>query len=90
MSPPLPGAGDRVLELHAVKEFRYTSFHQLRLAEELVDGKPKAVRAYLRHFGEHWSGPNYIVDEARLDHLTECYSVPWCVRSFDDVVSVLR
>jgi pimeloyl-ACP methyl ester carboxylesterase len=59
-----------------VKEFWYTSFHQLRLSEELVDGKPEAVRAYLRHFGEHWSGPNYIVDEARLDRLTECYSVP--------------
>jgi pimeloyl-ACP methyl ester carboxylesterase len=76
VSPPLPGAGDRVLELHAVKEFWYTSFQQLRLSEELVDGKPEAVRAYLRHFWEHWSGPNYIVDEARLDRLTECYSVP--------------
>ncbi len=76
VSPPLPGAGKRVLELNAVREFWYTTFHQQKLAEELVDGKPDAVRAYLRHFWEHWSGPDYIVDEKRLDHLTEMYSRP--------------
>ena len=26
---------------------------------ELIDGKPDAVRAYLRHFWSHWSGPGY-------------------------------
>ena len=76
VSPPLPGAGKRVLELKEAKEFWYTTFHQLKLAEELVDGKPEAVRAYLRHFWEHWSGPTYIVDESRLDHLAEMYSKP--------------
>jgi pimeloyl-ACP methyl ester carboxylesterase len=76
VSPPLPGAGKRILELKAVKEFWYTSFHQLKLAEELIDGKREAVRAYLRHFWEHWSGPNYSVDERRLDHLTDVYSKP--------------
>ena len=76
VSPPLPGAGTRVLELTPVKEFWYTSFHQLKLSEELVDGNPDAVRAYLRHFWEHWSGPGYVVDEGRLDHLTEVYSAP--------------
>jgi pimeloyl-ACP methyl ester carboxylesterase len=76
VSPPLPGAGKRVLELTPVKEFWYTSLHKLGLAEELIDGKPDAVRAYLRHFWEHWSGPNYVVDESRLDHLTEMYSAP--------------
>jgi pimeloyl-ACP methyl ester carboxylesterase len=74
VSPPLPGAGKRVLEITAVKEFWYTAFHQQRIAEELADGKPAAVRAYLRHFWEHWSGPKYVVDERRLDHLTERYS----------------
>jgi hypothetical protein len=48
----------------------------LTLAEELVDGKPEAVRAYLRHFWEHWSGPTYVVDESRLNHLAEMYSKP--------------
>jgi hypothetical protein len=62
--------------LKAVKEFWYTSFHQLKLAEELIDGKREAVRAYLRHFWEHWSGPKYSVDEQRLDHLTDVYSNP--------------
>jgi pimeloyl-ACP methyl ester carboxylesterase len=76
VSPPLPGAGKRVLDLQPVKEFWYTSFHQLTLAGELIDGDPVAVRAYLRHFWTHWSGPSYTVDESRLDHLTQVYSAP--------------
>lgn len=76
VSPPLPGAGARVLELDPVKEFWYTSFHNLNLAGDLVDGRPEAVRAYLRHFWRHWSGPEYVVDERRIDHLTEMYSPP--------------
>jgi pimeloyl-ACP methyl ester carboxylesterase len=76
VSPPLPGAGRRVLELEPVKEFWYTSFHQLALAEQLVDGKRDAVRAYLHHFWSHWSGPDYAVDEKRIDHLADVYSAP--------------
>jgi pimeloyl-ACP methyl ester carboxylesterase len=76
VSPPLPGAGQRVLELEAVREFWYTSFHQLDLAQTLVDANRAAVRAYLHHFWSHWSGPNYIVDEKRMDHLADVYSAP--------------
>jgi pimeloyl-ACP methyl ester carboxylesterase len=76
VSPPLPGAGPRVLELEPVKEFWYTSFHQLDLAQRLVDGNRDAVRAYLHHFWSHWSGPNYIIDERRIDHLADVYSAP--------------
>jgi pimeloyl-ACP methyl ester carboxylesterase len=76
VSPPLPGAGRRVLDPEAVKEFWYTSFHRLELAGELVDGGPGAVRSYLRHFWNHWSGPRYAVAESRLDHLTRMYSPP--------------
>jgi pimeloyl-ACP methyl ester carboxylesterase len=76
VSPPLPGAGQRVLELGSVKEFWYTSFHQLDLVQQLIDGNRNAVRAYLHHFWSHWSGPNYIVDEKRIDHLADVYSAP--------------
>jgi pimeloyl-ACP methyl ester carboxylesterase len=76
VSPHLPGAGKRVLELGPVREFWYTSFHQLDLAPQLIDGNRDAVRAYLRHFWSHWSGPNYIVDDGRIDHLVEVYSAP--------------
>jgi pimeloyl-ACP methyl ester carboxylesterase len=76
VSPPLPGAGKRVLELAAIKEFWYTSFQQLDLARQLIDGSRDAVRTYLRHFWSHWSGPNYVVDEKRIDHLVEVYSAP--------------
>ncbi|HEY2957081.1 MAG TPA: alpha/beta hydrolase [Actinomycetota bacterium] len=76
LSPPLPGAGQRVLTADAQREFWYQPFHSLRLVEELLDGRPAAVRAYLRHFWSHWSGPTFQPDESRLDHLVEAYGSP--------------
>jgi pimeloyl-ACP methyl ester carboxylesterase len=76
VAPPLPGAGNRVFTVEAQREFWYQAFHQLDLARELVDGKPDAVRAYLRHFWTHWSGPGYTPAEADLDRLTGVYGPP--------------
>jgi pimeloyl-ACP methyl ester carboxylesterase len=76
IAPPLPGAGDRVLTPDAQREFWYQAFHQLDLAEQLVDGDADAVRAYLRHFWSHWSGPSFDPDEAALDRLVDRYSTP--------------
>lgn len=74
VSPPLPGVGNRVLDQNAQQQFWYQSFHQLSLAEELIDGNPYAVHSYLRHFWDRWSGPTFAVDEADLDHLVAVYS----------------
>ncbi|MFC5952714.1 alpha/beta fold hydrolase [Pseudonocardia lutea] len=76
VAPPLPGAGRRVLEPAAAAEFWYQHFHRLGLPEQVVDGRPDAVRAYLRHFWDHWSGPDFTVEEERLDRLTALYSPP--------------
>jgi pimeloyl-ACP methyl ester carboxylesterase len=76
LSPPLPGAGERVLSAAAQRELWYQPFHALGLVEELVDGRPAAVRAYLRHFWSHWSGPGFEPDDRRLDHLVEVYGPP--------------
>jgi pimeloyl-ACP methyl ester carboxylesterase len=76
VAPPLPGPGDRVLTADAQREFWYQAFHQLELAEQLVDGDPGAVRAYLRHFWSHWSGPGFALVEADLDRLVERYAAP--------------
>jgi pimeloyl-ACP methyl ester carboxylesterase len=76
ISPPLPGAGDRVLTAGAQREFWYQPFHALGLVEELLDGRPDAVRAYLGHFWSHWSGPSFEPDDRRLDHLAEVYGPP--------------
>ena len=76
ISPPLPGGGRRVLEPEAQREFWYQPFHNLRLVEELLDGRPEAIRAYLRHFWSHWSGPSFEPDDRRLDHLAEVYGPP--------------
>jgi pimeloyl-ACP methyl ester carboxylesterase len=76
LSPPLPGAGRRVLTADAQREFWYQPFHALGLIEELVDGRRAAVRAYLRHFWSHWPGPAFEPDDRRLDHLVEVYGPP--------------
>ncbi|KWX59607.1 alpha/beta fold hydrolase [Mycobacterium sp. NAZ190054] len=76
LSPPLPGAGDRVLTPQAQSEFWYQAFHQLPLATQLVDGNPDTVREYLRHFWDHWSGPFFEVTEDDLDVLVSDYALP--------------
>jgi pimeloyl-ACP methyl ester carboxylesterase len=76
LSPPLPGVGERILAPEAQREFWYQPFHQLALAEELVDGDPRAVRAYLRHFWEHWSGPGWSLPVDRFDALVDSYARP--------------
>ncbi|WP_237771616.1 alpha/beta fold hydrolase [Kribbella sp. ALI-6-A] len=73
VAPPLPGIGKRVFGERAQTEFWYQSFHKLPVVEQLIDGKPDAVRDYLRHFWTHWSGPGL---EPELDHLVEVYSPP--------------
>jgi pimeloyl-ACP methyl ester carboxylesterase len=73
VSPPLPGIGDRILGPDAQREFWYQAFHRLDLSAELIDGQPDQVRAYLRHFWSHWSGPDYAPSEADLDHLVTVY-----------------
>jgi len=73
ITPPVPGVGTRVFGPGPLREFWYQAFHRLLLAEELIDGKPEAVRAYLRHFWSHWSGPDFSLAEADLDHLVSVY-----------------
>jgi pimeloyl-ACP methyl ester carboxylesterase len=74
VAPPLPGAGERVLTPSAHREFWYQAFHQLPLAEQLVDGRAHAVRAYLRHFWDHWSAPEFSIPDADLDRLVDHYA----------------
>jgi pimeloyl-ACP methyl ester carboxylesterase len=76
IAPPLPGIGDRILAPQAQREFWYQAFHQLEVCTELIDGQPDAVRAYLRHFWSHWSGPGYEPTRADLDHLVSVYGPP--------------
>jgi pimeloyl-ACP methyl ester carboxylesterase len=75
LSPPVPGVGDRVLTPGAQREFWYQPFHRLALADELVAGEAQ-VRAYLRHFWEHWSGPGWSPEPARFDALVDLYARP--------------
>jgi pimeloyl-ACP methyl ester carboxylesterase len=76
VAPPLPGVGDRVLTPDAQREFWYQPFHQLELAERLLDGRRDAIRAYLRHFWDHWSGPGLELADPDLERLVERYAEP--------------
>jgi pimeloyl-ACP methyl ester carboxylesterase len=76
IAPPVPGAGNRVFGAEAQQEFWYQAFHQLDLAVQLIDGRPDAVRAYLRHFWSHWSGPSFVPAETDLDRLVGGYGSP--------------
>jgi pimeloyl-ACP methyl ester carboxylesterase len=76
LTPPLPGIGERILAPAAQQEFWYVPFHQLQIADELLDGRPEAVRGYLRHFWTHWSGPGFTLSDCHLDHLVSVYAEP--------------
>jgi pimeloyl-ACP methyl ester carboxylesterase len=76
LSPPLPGAGNRVLSPQTQREYWYQAFHQLPLADRLIDGNLDIVREYLRHFWNHWSGPNFRLAEDDLDRLASDYALP--------------
>jgi pimeloyl-ACP methyl ester carboxylesterase len=76
LSPPLPGVGNRVLSPPAQREYWYQAFHQLPLADRLIDGNLDAVREYLRHFWSHWSGPNFTLPEDDLERLASNYALP--------------
>jgi len=76
VSPPLPGAGRRVLEPESQREFWYQSFHRLELPDELIDGREDAVHAYLSHFWSHWSGPGFTLPAEDLDRLVGHYAAP--------------
>ncbi len=76
IAPPLPGIGDRILAPQAQREFWYQAFHNLELSTRLIDGRPDAVRAYLRHFWSHWSGPDFEPAAGHLDHLVSVYGPP--------------
>jgi pimeloyl-ACP methyl ester carboxylesterase len=76
LSPPLPGVGRRILDPDAQRVFWYQSFHRLPLADSLIDGNRDAVRSYLRHFWDDWSGPSFTIGELDLEHLVDVYAVP--------------
>jgi pimeloyl-ACP methyl ester carboxylesterase len=76
ITPPVPGAGRRVLDPAAQTQFWYQHFHRLPLAAELLDGDPDAVRSYLRHFWTSWSGPSFTPAEDALERLTAGYAQP--------------
>jgi pimeloyl-ACP methyl ester carboxylesterase len=76
LAPPLPGIGERILTAAAQKEFWYLPFHRLPLADEIIDGRPEAVRSYLRHFLTHWSGPDFVVTDDHIDHLVAVSAEP--------------
>ena len=76
IAPPVPGVGRRILGEGPMQEFWYQAFHRLSLPEQIIDGDVSAVRAYLAHFWEHWSGPAFSPAASELDRLAAVYGAP--------------
>jgi len=76
MTPPQPGAGERLLAPSAQREFWYQALHRLELADALLDGNAAAIRNYVGYFWEHWSGPEFHLPTDDLTRLVESYSPP--------------
>jgi pimeloyl-ACP methyl ester carboxylesterase len=73
LSPPLPGAGERILHSD---EYWYQPFHRLALADRLLDANEDALRHYLGHFWEHWSAPGWSLPAERFDEIVALYARP--------------
>ena len=86
LAPPLPGIGQRILTPDAMREFWYQPFHRLDLAERLIDGNAEAVRAYLRHFWEHWSGPGLTARRRRPRRARRALRAAGRLRRLDQLV----
>lgn len=76
ISPPLPGAGERVLAAEQAPEWWYQHLHQLPLVEAVLDGRREATSSYVEHFWRHWSGEGFLPAEAHLDALADAYARP--------------
>ena len=76
LTPPLPGAGARLLAAPGQAEFWYQQLHRLPLADTLLDGRPDAVRAYLAHIWNHWSGPGFALTDEEFDAGVARYARP--------------
>jgi pimeloyl-ACP methyl ester carboxylesterase len=76
IAPPTMGVGRRILEEDAVNAFVHAIFYKSELVEEIIDGKPDAVRAALKENLTNWSAPGSTVVADLLDHLTENHSAP--------------
>ncbi|QXE38043.1 alpha/beta hydrolase [Streptomyces sp. GMY02] len=76
IAPPVLGVGRRILEEKAVNAFLHAILYKTTLVEDLIDGKPDAVRAALKENLENWSAPGSDVVDVLLDHLVENHSAP--------------
>ncbi|MEE6177847.1 alpha/beta fold hydrolase [Mycobacterium sp. 050134] len=76
IAPPTLGVGRRILEEEAVNAFVHAIFYKSELVEQIIDGKPDAVRAALKENLVNWSAPGSTVVDDLLDQLTENHSAP--------------
>jgi len=76
VTPPAPGAGQRLLTPDVLREFWYQDFHRQALSARLLDGDRDALRTYLEHFWTHWSGPSFTPAGEDLDRLAQVYAQP--------------
>ncbi|NMH91784.1 alpha/beta hydrolase [Pseudonocardia bannensis] len=75
-NPMHPGAGRLALSPDHRGEFWYQDFHRLSLADELIDGEPAAIEAYLRYFYDHWGHRHASFGPDHMAALVRTYAEP--------------
>jgi pimeloyl-ACP methyl ester carboxylesterase len=75
LNPTHPFVGDKSRTPDMVAKSWYQYFHLLPLATELLDGNVDALRLYLGHFYDHWSGETKIGKE-ELEEVVAAYGRP--------------
>jgi pimeloyl-ACP methyl ester carboxylesterase len=75
-NPGHPGSLHHAFDVDQRGEFWYQDFHQLALAEQLIDGSPTAVRAYLQHTWGRWGARAVARVDGVTDQLVASYARP--------------
>ncbi|MEW2386585.1 alpha/beta hydrolase [Micromonospora sp. NPDC047707] len=75
LNPTHPYIGNKRYMPETQREAWYQHFHQLALAEHLLDGKEGEIYNYLSHFYDHWAGKDKIMPE-HIDAIARTYGRP--------------
>ena len=76
LTPAYPGIGERAADPRLASVFWYQHFHREIIAQELIDGKPEAMGAYLDYLWSTWSGPTALSVHPHREEIIAAYSRP--------------
>lgn len=73
LNPPYQGIGIRRFDPAIQKEFWYQHLHNLPLAETIIGKSKEAIKQYILHFYEHWTGSKVKATPEDLETIVNMY-----------------